>query len=394
MFDGTTIHDLAAGLLPRMVERRRYLHMHPEVSFQEVQTAAYIDASLTGLGIPHQCEVGGVHGIVARIKGDLPGPSIAFRADFDALPINERNQIPYRSQNPGAMHACGHDSHTAILLGLAEILSSHPELVRGEAVLIFQPAEETPPGGAAPMIQAGCLEGVDRIYALHVSDELPTGTIGLHTGPYFAASDSFQVTISGKGGHGSRPHETTDTLTVACAAVMAINTIISRKIPATECAVISVCNFHSDSTAYNILPSSVTFGGTVRSYSAGMAQTIRGLLDQTVKGVCEAYGAQYQFTYESGYPVVVNAACCVETVRRAAESLGRYPVQEVPVTMVGEDFSYYAQKVPGCLFRVGIRNPELDAVYPLHHDHFNLDESAMAAALETFLSIFLTETQG
>lgn len=390
MFDHGKIRALAEELLPRMTEYRRYLHMHPEVSFEEKETAAYISAELTRLGIPHECGVGGAYGIVARIKGQQDGPCIAFRADFDALPVPELNDLPYASQSPGKMHACGHDSHTAMLLGLAEVLHAHPELFRGEARLIFQPAEETPPGGAKPMIDAGCIDGADRIYALHVSDELPAHTVGICSGPYFAASDSFRITISGKGGHGSRPHETSDTVSAACEAVTAINTIVSRRIPASESAVISVCNIHSDSDAYNVLPGSVTMVGTVRTYAAETANAIRGMIDQVVSGICASHGTDYQFSFDYGYPVVINAAEPVATVAKAAEAIG-LPVQKIPVTMVGEDFSYYCQKIPGCLFRLGIRNEEMGCIYPLHNSRFNLDESAMASGLATFLSILLTE---
>ena len=288
------------------------------------------------------------------------------------------------------MHACGHDAHAAVLLGLARVLGRNREWLRGEAVFIFQYAEELPPGGAGPMIEAGCLEGVDRIYGLHVSDELDAGTVGVCPGKYMAASDSFFITFTGNGGHGSRPDETPDTVLSAASAIIEINTIISRFVPPRSAAVVSVCNIHGGK-AYNVLPSQVSIEGTVRTYEAETAELIRGKLALAAQGAAAFYGANLDFRFEYGYPPVVNTERETALVRAAAEKLG-LPFTPLEPTPVGEDFSRYLQRVPGAFFRVGIRNPSLDAVYPLHNSRFRIDEEGMRAGLEMFLGIYLTET--
>ncbi len=382
------IKRAAAAEYPRAVENRRYIHQHPCASFHEEETAAYLCRQLQEEGIPFtRC---GQNGIVARLKGDGEGPVIAFRADFDALPIQEPEGLPFASRNPGVMHACGHDAHAAVLLGLARVLGRNREWLRGEAVFIFQYAEELPPGGAGPMIEAGCLEGVDRIYGLHVSDELDAGTVGVCPGKYMAASDSFFITFTGNGGHGSRPDETPDTVLSAASAIIEINTIISRFVPPRSAAVVSVCNIHGGK-AYNVLPSQVSIEGTVRTYEAETAELIRGKLALAAQGAAAFYGADLDFRFEYGYPPVVNTERETALVRSAAEKLG-LPFTALEPTPVGEDFSRYLQRVPGAFFRVGIRNPALDAVYPLHNSRFRIDEEGMRAGLEMFLGIYLTET--
>ena len=364
------IKRAAAAEYPRAVENRRYIHQHPCASFHEEETAAYLCRQLQEEGIPFtRC---GQNGIVARLKGDEEGPVIAFRADFDALPIQEPEGLPFASRNPGVMHACGHDAHAAVLLGLARVLGRNREWLRGEAVFIFQYAEELPPGGAGPMIEAGCLEGVDRIYGLHVSDELDAGTVGVCPGKYMAASDSFFITFTGNGGHGSRPDETPDTVLSAASAIIEINTIISRFVPPRSAAVVSVCNIHGGK-AYNVLPSQVSIEGTVRTYEAETAELIRGKLALAAPGAAAFYGANLDFRFEYGYPPVVNTERETALVRAAAEKLG-LPFTPLEPTPVGEDFSRYLQRVPGAFFRVGIRNPSLDAVYPLHNSRFRIDE--------------------
>ena len=329
------IKRAAAAEYPRAVENRRYIHQHPCASFHEEETAAYLCRQLQEEGIPFtRC---GQNGIVARLKGDEEGPGIAFRADFDALPIQEPEGLPFVSRNPGVMHACGHDAHAAVLLGLARVLGRNREWLRGEAVFIFQYAEELPPGGAGPMIEAGCLEGVDRIYGLHVSDELDAGTVGVCPGKYMAASDSFFITFTGNGGHGSRPDETPDTVLSAASAIIEINTIISRFVPPRSAAVVSVCNIHGGK-AYNVLPSQVSIEGTVRTYEAETAELIRGKLALAAQGAAAFYGANLDFRFEYGYPPVVNTERETALVRAAAEKLG-LPFTPLEPTPVGEDFS-------------------------------------------------------
>lgn len=382
------IRAAVAEEYPHTVDCRRYLHQNPRLSFQEADTADYLRAQLKEAGIPYT--QAGENGIVARVRGSRPGPGIAFRADFDALGIQEPEGLPYASQNPGVMHACGHDAHAATLLSLARLLNRHPEWVCGEAVFIFQYAEELPPGGAAPMIQDHCLDGVDRVYAFHVSDELESGVVGICPGKYMAASDSFFIDFLGDGGHGSRPGETQDTVSAAAHAITQINTIISRFVSPLRAAVISVCNIHGG-VSYNVIPSKVRLEGTVRTYEPETAQLIREKLENAAQTAAGMYGTGCKFTFELGYPTLVNHPRECDVVRQAAERLG-LPVREIEPTPVGEDFAYFLQKRPGALFRVGIRNEKKQSVYALHNRRFTLDEEVMRAALETFLTIYLLET--
>jgi len=391
MVKNAQIEEIVKQELDAMQRDRRHLHRHPEMSFEEKETSSYICESLDAACIPYEKGVGGPWGVVARIKGEEEGPCIAFRADMDALGIKEKTGLPYQSENEGVMHACGHDVHTTVLLALARVLNAHRELVKGEAVLIFQYAEELPPGGAGPMIEAGCLEGVDRIYGMHVEDQLPVGEVGVREGPYMAASDSFFVEIRGGGGHGSRPYETQDTVTAAAMAILNINQIVSRTVDPFDSVVISVCQIEGG-ISYNIIPPLVSFSGTVRTYRRENAELVKEKVETAIRTACQMYGAEYDYRFEHGYPSVCNSERESEVVRRAAERTGKYPCRKIPPTTVGEDFSRYLEKVPGAFFRVGIRNPEINAVYPLHHSCFQADERAMGIALEMFLQIYMEET--
>ena len=371
-----------------MTALRRELHQHPELSFQEDQTAAYLCRQLDELNLPYTRK--GRRGIAARLSGVQPGPHIAFRADFDALPIQEDTGLPYASQIPGRMHACGHDAHSSVLLALAKTMSENRDLLRGDVTFLFQDAEEIPPGGAAAMVADGCLEGVDRIYALHVSEELDTGVVGVREGKYMAATYSFEASFLGRGGHGSRPSEGDDTVSALASAVTAINAIPSRFLPAHLGAVVAVCTVHGG-TSYNALPAACTLQGTARVFEPETAELIRERMEICVRSVAEFYHVGHEFRFSAGYAPVVNDDGCCRTVRRAAQLLGRTCVT-MPPTTIAEDFSAYLQRVPGAFFRLGIRNPALDAIYPLHSGKFRLDEGALPAALELFWTIYLQET--
>ena len=374
---------------PQTVQYRRYFHQHPEISFQEEHTADYIRSQLQQADIPFvNC---GQNGVVAKLSGRGEGPSIAFRADFDALAIQEPAGLPFASEHPGTMHACGHDAHAAVLLSLARIFAKHREWLKGDVTFIFQYAEEIPPGGAGPMIEDGCLDGVDRIYGMHVSEELETGEVGVYTGGYMAATDRFIMEFLGSGGHGSRPSETQDTISAAATAVSQINAIVSRFLSSLHPAIISVCNIHGGNS-YNVIPLKVYLEGTVRTYEEETAQVIRGQLEKVAHASAELYGTDVQFTFERGYPVVHNTQRESEIVREAARRQG-IPLGKLDPTPVGEDFARYLQKVPGAFFRVGIRNESIGAVYPLHNSHFALDEAALSTALQVYLGIYLLETK-
>ncbi len=383
------IKQYAKKQLNRMIEYRRYLHMHPCTSFNEEETVLFIKERLSELGIPFRdC---GKNGILARITSDKNGPCIAFRADIDALKIQEANTSDYISRTPGVMHACGHDAHTATLLGLAHILSENNHLIKGEVVLIFQYAEEQPPGGAKPMILDGCLDGVDKIYGYHVSDELPSGVVGVCKGSYMSASDCFSIEINGSGGHGSRPYETVDTVSAAASTILNINNIVSRFVPAIDPAVISICSINGGSS-YNVMPEKIRLEGTARSYEKTTAELLENKIGLAVKSACELYGAQYLYRYENGYPVLVNSEVQSSLVLDIAQRLKHKSIN-IPRTPVSEDFAYYLQSVPGCFFRVGVNNAQKGFVYPLHNNRFDLDETHMLVAVECFLGIYLAETQ-
>lgn len=383
------INESVSKELESTIGFRRYIHSHPCLSYHEEQTRDYICSQLESAGIEYR--LCGKNGIVAKLIGEDNSRCIAFRADFDALPIQEPEGLEYRSLNPGVMHACGHDFHAASLLSLARILKQHPQWLKCSAQFIFQYAEELPPGGAKPMIEDGCLEGVSKIYGLHVSEEIPTGSVGVRCGKYMAASDAFFIDFTGEGGHGSRPSEAMDTVSAAATAITQINAVISRFVSPLNDAVISVCKIHGGET-YNIIPECVKLEGTVRTYEAETAESIFGKIREIAEHSAHIYGANAQVRVEYGYPALVNSQKETETVAAVSEQLG-IPIREIPPTPVGEDFARYLQLIPGAFFRIGIRNEELGAVYPLHNKKFRLDESALETALKLCLGIYLKETK-
>ncbi len=382
------INDAVSEELVNTVKFRRYIHQHPCLSFHEEDTRDYLCSELDKAGIAYRkC---GQNGIVAKIRGVDSSRCIAFRADFDALPIQEPDGLDFQSVNPGVMHACGHDFHASALLSFARILKRHPEWLKCDVEFIFQYAEELPPGGAKPMIEDGCLTGVTKIYGLHVSEEIPTGTIGVRRGKYMAASDGFFIDFTGEGGHGSRPSEAMDTVSAAATAITQINAVISRFVSPLQDAVISVCKIHGGET-YNIIPERVRIEGTVRTYEPETAENIFSKIREIAEHSAYIYGANANVDIAYGYPAVVNHDSGVDTVISASEQLS-IPVIDIPPTPVGEDFARYLQIVPGAFFRVGIRNPQIGAVYPLHNKMFRLDESALNTALKLCLGIYLKET--
>lgn len=363
-------------LYPEMVELRRYFHMNPELSFQEVHTPAKIAAYLQDLGIETRTGVGG-RGVVGILRGGRPGKTVALRADFDALPMDDEKDVPYKSRVPGAMHACGHDGHTATLLGVANVLSRHRDRLRGNVVFIHQFAEELAPGGAKPMIEDGCLDGVDAIFATHLSSSFPTGVVGYRSGGIAAASDKFTIRIQGVGGHGAAPQESVDALAVGAILVGHLQQIVSRRIDPLKPAVLSVCSFHAGE-AFNIIADKATIAGTVRTYDPDVQERMISEMERIVKGTCEAAGAEYAIDYERGYPAVVNHEAETEHLVECGGLLGD-AVRLIPIDpmMSGEDFAYYLQEVPGTFFFTGAYNEAKQAVYPHHHPKFDFDEDAM-----------------
>ena len=363
-----------------MVSIRRYLHMHPEVSFQETETANYIQKFYKDLEIPFQANIGG-NGVVARVKGTFPGKTVALRADFDALPIQDAKNVPYKSTVPGVMHACGHDGHTAALLILARTLNEFKGQLAGEYVFIHQHAEEYAPGGAKPMIEAGCLEGVDVIFGTHLWSQTPLGTIEYKTGPIMAAADRFSITIQGKGGHGANPHDTKDSIVVASQLVVNLQQLVSRRVNPTESAVLSVGSFIADN-AFNIIADTVKMTGTVRTFKPEVRDLMETELKRVLEGSCYTADCSYSFLYERGYPPVINHKEETDFLANIARTIpGVDRVNESELLMIGEDFGYYLEEIPGTFFFTGAM-PEGE-VFPHHSPMFDFDERAMLVAAKT-----------
>ncbi|WP_377889786.1 amidohydrolase [Alkalihalobacillus sp. R86527] len=383
-----SLHKRLEELYPNMVSLRRELHQHPELSFEEVRTPSLIAAFYENLGMEVRTEVGG-RGVVATLNGKHPGKTVALRADFDALPIHDQKNVPYKSTVPGVMHACGHDGHTSTLLYLAQALYEQKESLEGKVVFIHQFAEELAPGGAKPMIEDGCLDGVDVLFGTHLWSGFPTGTIAYKSGELMAAADSFEIVIKGKGGHGGIPHEAIDSIVIASQLVGSLQQIISRSIDPAKTAVLSVGSFNAGS-ANNVISETATLTGTVRTFDMEVREDIVKRMERIIKAACEAVGADYSFTYKRGYPPVVNheeetklLADTVAKVTDVTEAL------QIEAMMIGEDVSYYLQEVPGTFFLTGARNEEVNAVYPHHHPMFDIDERAMLIAAKALGDVTL-----
>ncbi|MBJ6363286.1 M20 family metallopeptidase [Paenibacillus sp. GCM10012307] len=364
------------SLYSAMVGWRRYLHRHPELSYEEKQTSLYIAEQLRAMGCEPVVGVGG-HGLTVLIQGEKPGPVVALRADIDALPIQDQKQVDYISTVPGVMHACGHDAHTATLLGIAKYYMDHRSALAGARKLIFQPAEESTPGGALPMIREGVLENVDAIYGVHLWTPLPVGMVASKSGAFMAAPDEFYIDITGRGGHGGLPHETIDAIIIGSALVSALQTIISRNVNPLEPAVISVGSFQAGSTT-NVIAETAHLRGTVRTFNPDTRKLIRQRMEEMIQQTCSMYGGKGVLDYREGYPTVVNDADEIARFFKVGgKLLPQEQVQQSGLIMAGEDFSYYLQQRRGCFMFVGAGNPEKGARYPHHHPLFDIDENAM-----------------
>lgn len=365
-----------------MVEIRRYLHMHPELSFEEYETAKYIANFYKKLNVEVRENVGG-NGVVATIKGAKPGKTVALRADFDALPIQEENDVPYQSTVPGIMHACGHDAHTATLLILAKALNEMKEELSGQYVMIHQHAEEIAPGGAISMIEDHCLDGVDVIFGTHLWATMPYKTIQYRKGPMMAAADRFEIEIKGYGGHGAQPHKTKDAIVIASQLVVNLQQIVSRKVDPIHSAVVSIGSFVAEN-AFNIIADTAKLSGTVRTFHESTRTLIEEEIGKIVKGTCLASGCDYTYSYNRGYPAVVNHE---EETDFLVDNAKLVPENEQVIEMVpemsGEDFAYYLQHVKGAFFFTGAMPDGVEKPYPHHHPRFNINEKAMLSAAKT-----------
>ncbi|MEX0270793.1 M20 family metallopeptidase [Leptolyngbyaceae cyanobacterium UHCC 1019] len=374
------------ALQPQIVDWRRRLHQKPELGFQEFLTSQFVAEKLQEWGIEHKTGIAKT-GIVATICSDRPGKVFAIRADMDALPIQEQNAVPYKSQHDGIMHACGHDGHTAIALGTAYYLSQHRDDFAGTVKIIFQPAEEGL-GGAEPMVEAGVLKNpdVDAIIGLHLWNNLPLGTVGVRSGALMAAVECFECVIQGKGGHGAIPQQTIDSVVVGAQVVNALQAIVARNVNPIDSAVVTVGEFHAG-TAHNVIADSAKMSGTVRYFNPLYKGYFGKRMEQVIKGVCESQGATYNLNYWELYPPVINDRAISDLVRSVAEEVVESAIGVVPEcqTMGGEDMSFFLEAVPGCYFFLGSANAAKGLAYPHHHPRFDFDETALSMGVEIFV---------
>lgn len=382
--------DEARKLSAQLVAWRRHLHRNPELSGEERETAAFVAGALRDLGYEPRESIGGAHGLVADLVVDGRPPTLALRADMDALPIHEETGVDYASARPGVMHACGHDAHVAMLLGAAALLRGRAASLRRSVRLLFQPHEERYPGGAPGMIDGGALEGIERIFGIHICTELPFGRLGARIGPFMAAVNPFRATIRGRGGHAAAPERCVDPVVAASQAVMSLQTVVSRTVSLSEPVVVSVTQFHAGS-ADNVIPPAAALAGTIRTYDerirAQVCQRVRSLLT----AVAAAHGATAEVEIDNGYPVLCNDEAVTRTALAAAERIGIAPdaIETLRPQGGGEDFAYFAQRIPAAFVFLGAANPEKGCEFPHHHPRFNVDEDALpwGAALHAQMAL-------
>lgn len=370
-------------LTARLVAVRRDLHQHPELGFQEVRTAGVVAKRLGELGIPFEAGIAGT-GVLGLIEGALPGPTVLLRADMDALPLPEASDAPYRSLVAGKMHACGHDAHTSMLLGAAEVLQARRHQLPGRVKLCFQPAEEGP-GGAEPMIAAGVLQAPEVHYALglHVWIELPTGDVGILPGPMMAAADTFECRVTSRGGHGAAPHRTRDPILAAAAVLQAWQAVVARETDPLQPAVLSVCQIQGG-FAENIIPSEVLLRGTVRTFDDALRAEIPRAMRRILEGVTRAYGCGHEFTYDHLYPATVNDPRIAEEMRAVVDAMGDHLATSAAARpcMGAEDMSYFLRQVPGCFMFLGCARPGDEDPAPHHSNRFDVDEGCLPHGVE------------
>jgi amidohydrolase len=367
------LEDVAA----QAVTWRRHFHAHPELSFQEHETASFVGETLASLG-GLEIERPTATSVVARLQGGRSGPTLALRADIDALPIDEESGVDFASRTPGVMHACGHDGHTAMLLAVARLLVARRDELRGEVLFVFQHAEELPPGGASELIAAGALEGVDAVFGAHLISTLDVGKVAALDGACTAAADTFSVKIHGRGGHAGFPHETVDPIVVAAQAISNLQLIVSRATSPLDSLVVSVTHIAAGS-ADNVIPETAEFGGTVRTYRKEVRARAREAIARVLSGVTAAHEAACHLDYIEGYESVVNDPRLAALVREAA---GADRIVELSPLMAGDDFSAYLRTAPGCFFFIGAGNAR---AFPHHHPHFTIDERALPVGIETLM---------
>ena len=387
------IEEKSEYLFEKVKQYRQHLHMYPELSYQEVETMNFVADQLTTIGIPFEKEVGktGIVAIIRNSKHSEQDPCIALRADLDALPILEENEVEYRSTREGIMHACGHDVHTAILIGVAELLNDIKDQLPSPVKLIFQPGEEKNPGGATLMISDGALTNppVKAIFALHVFPDLPVGMLGYKEGLYMASCDEIYVTIHGKGGHGATPHRCIDPILIGSTIVTQLQQIVSRKCDPSIPCVLSFGHFEALG-ATNVIPSKAILKGTFRTMNEEWRKEALELIAHQIEFIAQSQGGSADVEISKGYPYLENDPELTREFKEIAEEhFGNESFIELPIRLTSEDFSFYSHEVPACFFRIGVRNEAKGIVHGVHHPRFDIDERALvtgmrAMALATF----------
>ncbi|MCR9166329.1 MAG: M20 family metallopeptidase [Nannocystaceae bacterium] len=386
LFSPDALTERLETLVPELTEARHDIHKHPELGFEETRTQAKIKAWLESLG--YEPCVSAQTGLVADVRPDLGTPTLALRADIDCLPMHEHTDLPYRSVHDGKAHKCGHDGHTAVLMGVAKLLSEKRDALPANVRLLFQPAEEGVRGGGAKvMVAEGALEGVKEVYALHNWPGYPHGEVRVRAGTMMAATAEFEVTVTGVGGHGSQPQHCRDPIVAAAGIVSALQTVVSRGISSEGGAVVSVCQFHGG-TANNVIPDEVRLSGTIRTFDPAVTEVVFDRIREVVRGSASTFGVQAQVEIHPDYPVLVNDAECTAAVERVATAIvgpDNVTSDELPMAG-GEDFAYMAQAIPAAYFFVGTGNDELTSPV-CHHPDFDFADSIIPLAVRMFMGL-------
>lgn len=372
-----------------LIHMRRHFHQYPELGWQEFETAKRIREELDAFGIPY--EAVGETGTIATLScGD--GPVVGLRADIDALPIQEMNDLPYASKIPGVMHACGHDAHIAMLLAAAKTIAAHKDWFSGTVKFIFQPAEECATkqrAGAMEMLRSGLMDDVDTVCGMHVLPMIESGKISVDEGPRYTSCAFMKITIRGKSGHGAMPHFSIDPIYIAGKVVDALQSIASRETDPNDTVVVSICSIHGGSAA-NIIPESVEMLGTVRTFNPELRKQLPEMIERVIAGTCAAHRAAYELDYYCDMPATINDARCSAMAEKSVRSIaGDAGLTTFPKTPAGEDFSYMLEAIPGIYAFIGCRNEEKGCVYPLHHNRFNVDEDGLCAGAALYVQYAL-----
>jgi len=368
-----------------LVRDRRHLHAHPELGFEEHETAAFIAERLRSLGLEVRMGVGQT-GVVGVLRGPDASRTVMLRADMDALPIEEENDVEYRSTRPGVMHACGHDGHVAILLGAARALTAAPQA--GSVVFAFQPSEEIRPGGALAMLEDGLMHNpsVDAVFGLHLISEAPVGSVRVRSGPWLASSDAFQAEIIGRGGHAASPHQTIDPIRIAASVVTALHSIVSREVAPLDVAVITVGTLHAGTLA-NVIPPSAALGGSVRTFDQPLREMIAKRIEETVLGISRAMGGDARVDHRFGYPTSVNDAAMSSLVETVAREVVGDSFSSCDLSMASDDMAHFLQRAPGCYFGVGTANEARGLTAGNHQPRFDIDEDALPVGVEMLVGV-------